>query len=82
MRILYRFCCALLLVSLSARIAAGDDASPDFGRDVRPILAKHCFTCHGPDEGARESDLRLDEQEAATEDLGGYAAISPGEPDA
>lgn len=32
----------------------------DFGRDVRPLLAEHCYACHGPDEAARKGDLRLD----------------------
>jgi hypothetical protein len=30
----------------------------DFARDVRPILAKHCFACHGPDK--QRGGLRLD----------------------
>ena len=34
-------------------------------REVRPILAQHCFQCHGPDEAARKGKLRLDLKDAA-----------------
>ena len=57
------------------------DESVDFGREVRPILAQHCFKCHGPDPETREAGLRLDEEDAATADLGGYSAIDPGDPE-
>lgn len=53
----------------------------DYNRDVRPILSKRCFYCHGLDDKSREAGLRLDTFEGATEDLGGYAAIKPGESD-
>lgn len=32
----------------------------DFVKDVKPILAQHCFSCHGPDEAKRKGGLRLD----------------------
>ncbi|MBI3720959.1 MAG: DUF1549 domain-containing protein [Fimbriimonas ginsengisoli] len=60
--------------------AAGLDA-PDFTRDVRPLLSRHCFKCHGPDETARKSRLRLDLREAATQPAkSGAVALVPGKP--
>jgi hypothetical protein len=54
------------------------DEKVSFGKQIRPILAEHCYQCHGPDPDTREADLRLDLQSGAMADLGGYAAIVPG----
>jgi mono/diheme cytochrome c family protein len=56
--------------------------SVDFNREVRPILAKTCFACHGADEKHREAGLRLDVREAAVKPLAdGKTAIVPGRSD-
>ncbi len=53
----------------------------DFSSQIRPVLADRCFKCHGFDDAAREADLGLHNFEAATRDLGGHRAITPGDPE-
>ncbi len=75
------------IVSLygSSLVAAPPSEEPkvDFGREIRPLLSDRCFPCHGPDRAARlrEGGIRLDDFDSATEDLGGYAPIVPGNPE-
>lgn len=66
----------IVLLHGNSAPAADDNALPQYNRDIRPLLAKHCFACHGPDPDSREADLRLDLREAA---LSGNA-IQPGKP--
>ncbi|MBC8325409.1 MAG: PSD1 domain-containing protein [Verrucomicrobia subdivision 3 bacterium] len=52
-------------VELTCVLVSGAVHAADFQREVRPILAKHCFKCHGPDENTRKAKLRLDERPEA-----------------
>ncbi len=64
----------------SPRIPAAD-AKIDYSRDIRPILANHCWSCHGPDEKKREAELRLDTRADAIARRNQHKpAIVPGNP--
>ncbi len=79
-----RFLGSLALVStclVGFTLRSADD-SIDFRRDIQPILADHCFDCHGPDEQARQADLRLDDRSVAISKLASDSvAIVPGKPE-
>ncbi|MCP5541733.1 MAG: DUF1553 domain-containing protein [Akkermansiaceae bacterium] len=53
------------LLFLAPGPAAAGAEKVVFNRDVRPILSRHCFACHGPDAKKREAKLRLDRREDA-----------------
>lgn len=78
-------CWVLLVLLCFAPNCKGEDhiVSPDgkvadFNRVIRPILAKHCLSCHGRDDASRQADLRLDERDTAI----ASGAIVSGNPDA
>lgn len=52
---------SLFLINLVCLVFLPDAvADVRFNRDVRPIFAEFCLSCHGPDDKNREADLRLD----------------------
>ena len=49
--------------------------------DIKPILVRRCYACHGPDPSTRSGSLRLDERTSATRLRDGYQVIKPGQSD-
>ena len=90
---MFPFCRPLILALAAAwlswgpswigRPAAGDDgramssSSASFQATIRPILAGHCFACHGPDASQRQADVRLDTPEGVAAVLGSGPDGSP-----
>jgi hypothetical protein len=81
------FCCGISLLWLTPTpevrgALPSEEQAVDFNDQVRPILARHCFKCHGPDDKARKAKLRLDAREQALRTAGsGARPIVPGRPD-
>lgn len=71
-----------LILSWSGPALTGNAGETlDYGKDIQPLLAEHCYACHGPDGKARKAGLRLDVKESATGALeSGRRAIVPGKP--
>ncbi len=67
---------------LAALLAAGGPTvtaqSVDFGRQIRPLLADRCFSCHGLDDENRESEMRLDTRQGlyGPVESGGLAVVA------
>ena len=72
-----RFCFKILFFSaLQTTLLATELASPDFEKDVRPILEKNCLQCHGASAPQAQLDLRTSESLLAGGKSG--SALVPG----
>lgn len=65
----------VLLGLLSPPLQAADTI--DFEKQIRPIIQRRCYECHGPDK--QESGLRLDKRQEALAGGDSGAAIVPGD---
>jgi Protein of unknown function (DUF1549)/Protein of unknown function (DUF1553)/Planctomycete cytochrome C len=76
---------SMVIVAVAAPLRGQEsrrEESDLFTTQVRPILARHCFKCHGPDDKARKAKLRLDVRELALKPAAsGAMPIVPGKPD-
>ncbi|MCC6695488.1 MAG: PSD1 domain-containing protein [Candidatus Hydrogenedentes bacterium] len=54
------------------------ELSEFFERQIRPLLAEHCISCHGPDK--QKNGLRLDSREAVLRGGVSGPAAAPGDP--
>jgi hypothetical protein len=74
------FLAALLVTLVRAGSGNQEPESIDFARDVRPILQRRCYECHG--ETKQKGDLRLDvRSEAFSGGTSFGPSIVPGNPD-
>ncbi|WP_435008221.1 DUF1553 domain-containing protein [Tundrisphaera lichenicola] len=75
---------SLALIAAPIRADQPPARTIDFNREIRPILSNRCYACHGPDAAKRKGSskpFRLDTEQGAFADLGGYQAIVKGNPD-
>ena len=75
---------SLCLSSGSLSLARADDDAGKiefFESKVRPLLAEHCYECHGAKSKTRKGNFRLDHRAGLIEGGDSGPAIVPGKPD-
>ena len=79
-RILFLVCAAVCL--LPAVASAADEATgiEFFEKNIRPVLAEHCYTCHSANAKALKAGLLLDSRDGWKRGGDSGPAIVPGKP--
>lgn len=68
------------VMAIAGPLPVAGEEQVRYNRDVLPILADHCFACHGFDSARREAGLRLDHRADSIKTLpSGGRAIAPGD---
>ena len=70
-----------IFLSICLQAAQGDVS---YNKDIRPLLSDRCFACHGPDDGKREGNFRLDVADGVLSPFHvneGVQVIKPGDPE-
>lgn len=75
------YCLAILPMASAEPGRQPAQTELNYNLDIRPILADNCYACHGPDEKARQAELRLDTKAGAFSEPSGYPIIVAGNPD-
>src|SRR5262245_66685249 len=71
---------AILLLSRTAAARAADPAELEFvEKRIRPVLAEHCYECHGPKK--QNAGLRLDQEKTIRKGGDNGPVIVNGKPD-
>ncbi len=65
-------CIAICLATITVNLQADEIR---YNADIRPVLSKHCFVCHGSDEGSRQAGFRIDLADEASD------LLAPGKPE-
>src|SRR4051812_38901646 len=67
---------SLVLLALCSLCSGRTLLAAEFTRDIQPILAKHCVSCHGPDK--QRGSLRLDSGAALRQGGNSGPVVVPG----
>src|SRR5688500_8534641 len=73
------FCLAVAALAAGSARLPGQSAEDFFERKIRPVLAEHCFSCHGAEK--QRGGVRLDGREHLVKVRDEGTLVVPGQPE-